>query len=127
MLSENIFEYNSFIEEDFEISQYHNNNLYIYSKNKPTLFVDPYGYWHIDLGKNGEKIIHQGKYHFNKLGQLVKHNGKVIGTKLSKGAKAALKFLKNKSSFFKTPLPFIIIDPCLQYKLNNNGKLPTTA
>lgn len=83
--------------------------------NNPVNWIDPLGLssqWHFDFTKEGERLIHYGKYRFNQLGQLVEHGGKVIGKACGKAAKA-LKYLKNVKPGFFIRVPIIIINPCV--------------
>ena len=95
-----------------------NPTPFAYSGNNPVNSYDEMGaaQWHFDYTNTGERLIHYGKYRFNRFGELVEHTGKVIG-KAKGPALKALKYLRNVKPYFFSPstpfFPMIIIDPCI--------------
>lgn len=66
--------------------------------------------WHFDYTKLGERLIHYGKFRFNRAGELVEHSGRVIKDVPCEAAKALEWLRKVKPDFFRTG-PLLLLLP----------------
>ena len=57
-------------------------------------------HWHFDYTKLGERLIHYGKFRFNRAGELVEYSGRVIKDVPCEAARALEWLRKVKPDFF---------------------------